>query len=326
MARPRARPRPRCGCRRTRSVVARLERADRDHHVDLARAVAQGAARLERLHLRAAWRRAGSRSTVHTTRLTRAAEPLGAAADVHRVHADAREAVLVGLVAEPVDVGVRRLGPEQGVVDEAGQVLRDRRRCRATPMRRTSRAPPMNERTVSVRFETQWPQPTHWPPTQWTGAPPCVAEEGREERRVRRQHLHDGLDERLVVAGGRCHGRALPRRRCRGRGDAAARVERVDHRDAALVAVETTVGGEEDVNDLQRGLLAQVARAERDRRSRRCAPARSSPWPRRRPCPSGRRGPCWPPCRSRCRRRRRSTPRHASPRATASAAARAKTG
>ena len=52
-----------------------------------------------------------------------APEALGAALDVHRVHAHGGEAVLLGLVAELVDVGVGGLGAEQGVVDELREVV-----------------------------------------------------------------------------------------------------------------------------------------------------------------------------------------------------------
>ncbi len=95
--------------------IARLERADVDHHVDLARAVEDRSPRLVVLGVR---RRGAQRKTHHRADLDRRlAQQPRAFGHPGRVHADAGKPVLGRLPAECLDVRPRRVGLEQRVVD-----------------------------------------------------------------------------------------------------------------------------------------------------------------------------------------------------------------
>src|SRR5512140_3179524 len=108
-----------------------LERPDVDDHVDLAGAVADGAPRLEGLDLA---RRGTEREADHRgDGDVRAAQVVGRPADPGRVDADGREAMLLRLGAQLVDLGRRRVGPKERVVDVVRQVARDVVRLAVVP-------------------------------------------------------------------------------------------------------------------------------------------------------------------------------------------------
>src|SRR5450759_1039812 len=97
-----------------------LEGPNVDHHVDLAGPVPDRPPRLEGLDL--ARGRPEREADDRRNRDVRAAQVLRRAVDPGGVDADGGEAMLGGLAAEPVDVRGRRVGPQQGVVDVAGEV------------------------------------------------------------------------------------------------------------------------------------------------------------------------------------------------------------
>src|SRR5450759_583070 len=108
-----------------------LERSDVDDHVDLAGAVADGAPCLEGLDLA---RRGTEREADHRgDGNVRAAQVVGRPADPRRVDAHGREAMLLRLGAQLVDLGRRGVRPEQRVVDEPREVARDVVRLAVVP-------------------------------------------------------------------------------------------------------------------------------------------------------------------------------------------------
>ena len=213
------------------------------------------------------------------------------------------------------------VGLEERVVDERRQVLRHLADAEASP-RRGSRS---LRRTSIERAD----RPSGAPgravaagrAAGAAGAPAQPPAAGAEERRVRRPGSAVIWPDEGVAIGedGRGFGgedmAAGP-----SAGFGPLGVERVDHRDPPLVAVDGAVGGEEDVDDLQARVLGEVAGAEGQDVGVVVLPrvlrGRDVEGHRRR----GRRGPCWRPSRSRCPRRRRRFPGQARRRATASAA------
>ena len=99
-----------------------LERADVDHHVDLASAVPDRPAGLEDLDLR----RSGTEREADDRGDADVGVPqvVRGAADPRRVDADGREPEFGRLGAELVDVGDDGVGPQQRVVDVSGEIRR----------------------------------------------------------------------------------------------------------------------------------------------------------------------------------------------------------
>ena len=181
------------------SVVAGLERADVDDHVDLASAFADRPARLQRLDLR---RSGPQRKADHG-----ADDGLGAAqasrATLHvdRVHTHGREAVLLGFVAQRVDLLVGRVRLQERVVDELRHVLRHGADAEAAG----DAAAGAHQRAHLARAFRHAMTAAGARGTGGTAAFPTAA----EQRRVLREHLSDGVHQRLVIAVGRDHGQSL---------------------------------------------------------------------------------------------------------------------
>ncbi len=98
--------------------VAGLHQPERHHHVQLSGPCPDGTLRLISFGLGfvGAEGKADHRRQLHAA----PAQSLGASRDPYRVHADGSEAMLECLVTERVDVGGRRLGLEERMVDEVG--------------------------------------------------------------------------------------------------------------------------------------------------------------------------------------------------------------
>ena len=138
-----------------RAQIARLQRADVDHHVDLERAVEDRAPRLVVLDVGASSRRAGTRRpSRRRRRVPRSSR--AACRDPGRVDAHGREVELGGLAAQLLDLGPRRVRLEQRVVDHRRPRRRQRRRSRAA---RAATRPHRGRRAAdpdSSRRATEW--------------------------------------------------------------------------------------------------------------------------------------------------------------------------
>ncbi len=191
------------------------------------------------------------------------------------------------------------------------------------PMRRTSRAPPMKDRGP------RWCAWRRSGRSRRTGrrrsgrarhANVTRAEDGREQGRVRRQDLDDRLDERLVVAGACCHVRGLlAGGRARPPSSASIIATRRLWR-SALQSVERKTSTILSAVSSLRYPAPSVTRCASLCSRAFFAVATSKAIPARTPGTLLATMPEPIPAPS------TTTPRHASPRATFSAAARAKTG
>src|SRR5207302_1013884 len=98
------------------TIIAALERADVDDHINLTRAVEDRAPRLVSLHVR---ERRAERKTDHgADGNTRAAQMTGRGAHPRRIHTDGCEMKTRGLFAEPFDVVFRRFRFQERVVNQ----------------------------------------------------------------------------------------------------------------------------------------------------------------------------------------------------------------
>ena len=161
---PRAPPRRRCGCRRRRAMSPDLSAPTLMTMSSLSRAVADGAAAFERLDLGRGRPEREADDRAHDARATRgaaAAQRLTCTGlrTPRRSRSSSASSQSVSMSAYVASgrssVWSMSFAMSSGTSLDAGGADS-----------RTSRAPPRNERTVSERLETQWPQPTHWPPAQ----------------------------------------------------------------------------------------------------------------------------------------------------------------
>ena len=169
--------------------VARLERADVDHHVDFARAVEDRPPRLVALDVGASSRPA------ETRRPSRRRRRCPAAASRRRRHpgrvdADGGEPELRRLAAQLLDVLPRRVGLEQRVIDHRRDVRPARRRRRAR--RRASRR--RRARRAAGRDSSR--RRTEWQRSSRRGRPVAAA----SSPTIMSMHDRMQLDQRVIAA------------------------------------------------------------------------------------------------------------------------------